>query len=69
MGEKPAIQPNAIYSREEAAALLGLSLTTVKRLIAKGHLMASRPNGTRRVLIRGSYILKMLDQNVMESQA
>ncbi len=69
MGEKPAIQPNAIYSREEAADLLGLSLTTVKRLIAKGHLMASRPNGTRRVLIRGSYILKMLDQNVMESQA
>ncbi len=69
MGEKPAIQPNAIYSREEAAALLGLSLTTVKRLIAKGHLLASRPNGTRRVLIRGSYILKMLDQNVMESQA
>jgi len=69
MREKPAIQPNAIYSRQEAAALLGLSLTTVKRLIAKGHLMASRPDGTRRVLIRGSYILKMLDQNVMESQA
>ena len=69
MHEKLAVQPNAIYSREEAAALLGLSLTTVKRLIAKGQLMASRPNGTRRVLIRGSYILKMLDRNVMESQA
>ena len=69
MREKPAIQPNAIYSREEAAALLGLSLTTVKRLIAKGHLSASRPSGMRRVLIRGSYILKMLDQSVMESQA
>jgi len=69
MREKPAIQPNAIYSRQEAAALLGLSLTTLKRLIAKGHLMASRPNGTRRVLIRGSYMLKMLDQNVMESPA
>jgi excisionase family DNA binding protein len=69
MREKPAIQPNAIYSRQEAAALLGLSLTTVKRLIAKGHLLASRPEGTRRVLIRGVYILKMLDQNVMESQA
>ena len=69
MREKPAIEPNAIYSREEAAALLGVSLTTIKRLIIQGHLMASRPNGTRRVLIRGSYILKMLDQNVMESQA
>ena len=67
--EKPAIEPNAIYSREEAANLLGVSLTTVKRLIAQGHLMASRPQGTRRVLIRGSYILRMLDQSVMESQA
>jgi excisionase family DNA binding protein len=69
MREKPAIQPNAIYSREEAAALLGVSLTTLKRLIVQGHLMASRPNGVRRVFIRGSYILKMLDQNVMEGQA
>jgi excisionase family DNA binding protein len=69
MREKPAIEPNAIYSREEAAAALGVSLTTIKRLITQGHLMASRPNGTRRVLIRGSYILKMLDQNVMGSQA
>lgn len=69
MRERPAVQPNAIYSREEAAHLMGVSLTTVKRLIAQGHLMASRPRGTRRVLIRGSYILKMLDQTVMESQA
>jgi excisionase family DNA binding protein len=69
MREKPAIEPNAIYSRREAAMLLGVSLTTIKRLITQGHLMASRPNGTRRVLIRGSYILKMLDQNIMESQA
>jgi excisionase family DNA binding protein len=69
MREKPAIEPDAIYSREEAAVLLGVSLTTIKRLITQGHLMASRPNGTRRVLIRGSYILKMLDQNVMGSQA
>lgn len=69
MREKPAIEANAIYSRQEAAALLGVSLTTLKRLVTQGHLMASRPNGTRRVLIRGSYILKMLDQNVMGSQA
>ena len=67
--DKPAIEPNAIYSREEAAHLLGVSLTSVKRLIAQGHLMASRPQGMRRVLIRGSYILQMLDQSVMESQA
>jgi len=66
---KSVIEPNAIYSREEAAQLLGVSLTTVKRWIIQGHLAASRPSGTRRVLIRGVYILNMLDQNVMESQA
>ncbi len=69
MREKPAVQPNAIYSREETAQLLGVSLSTVKRLITDGHLAASRPTGTRRVLIRGAYILRMLDQNVMERNA
>jgi excisionase family DNA binding protein len=66
--ERPAIQPNVIYSRKEAASLLGVSLTTIKRLIAQGHLQASRPQGTRRVLIRGQYILNMLDQSLIESQ-
>ena len=28
------INPDAVYSREEAAELLGVSLSTVKRLIA-----------------------------------
>ena len=69
MQDKRTIQPNAVYSREEAAGLLGVSLTTVKRLIAQGHLRVSRPQGMRRVLIRGAYILKMLDQTMMESPA
>lgn len=69
MQDKRTIEPNAVYSREEAASLLGVSLTTVKRLIAQGQLMVSRPQGMRRVLIRGVYILKMLDQSVMEGQA
>jgi excisionase family DNA binding protein len=67
--DKRTIQPNAVYSREETAGLLGVSLTTVKRLITQGHLSVSRPQGMRRVLIRGAYILKMLDQNIMEGQA
>ena len=66
--DRPIVQPNAVYSREQVAELLGVSLATIKRLIAEGHLMASKPGGTRRVLIRGSYILKMLDQNLVESR-
>ena len=69
MQDKHTIQPNAVYSREETAGLLGVSLTTVKRLIAQGHLRVSRPQGMRRVLIRGAYILKMLDQTIMENPA
>ena len=69
MQDKRTIEPNVVYSREETASLLGVSLTTVKRLIAHGHLRVSRPQGMRRVLIRGAYILKMLDQTIMESQA
>ena len=69
MQDKRTIQPNAVYSREETADLLGVSLTTVKRLIAQGYLQASRPRGMRRVLIRGAYILKMLDQTIMENPA
>jgi len=67
--DKHTIQSNAVYSREETAGLLGVSLTTVKRLIAQGHLKVSRPQGMRRVLIRGAYILKMLDQTIMENPA
>jgi len=64
--EKPVVHPNAIYSREEAAALLGISLSTLKRLIASGQLRVSRPNGVRRVFIRGSDILQMLDRTAVE---
>lgn len=56
------IHADAVYSREEAAELLGVSLSTVKRLIATGSLEASRPNGLRRVFVKGSAILRMLDQ-------
>lgn len=57
---RDGINPDAVYSREEAADLLGVSLSTVKRLIAAGQLEASRPESIRRVFIKGSSILQML---------
>ena len=60
---KEPIVRDAIYSREEAASMLGISLSTLKRLIAAGTLRASSIPGTRRVLIRGSSILDMLDEH------
>ena len=40
--KREPINPNSVYSREEAAELLGVSLSTIKRLIAGGQLAASR---------------------------
>ncbi|NJN18161.1 MAG: helix-turn-helix domain-containing protein [Oscillochloris sp.] len=61
MTQRNGINPDAIYSREETAELLGVSLSTVKRLIAAGQLEASRPESIRRVFIKGSSILHMLE--------
>ncbi len=66
MAVKEPIQENAVYSREEVADLLGVSLSTIKRLIQTGQLEVSKPNGVRRVLIQGSSILRMLDQSRLE---
>ena len=66
MLKREPINPDAIYSREEAADLLGVSLSTIKRLIAAGQLEASRPESIRRVFIRGSSILRMLEETKIE---
>lgn len=66
MLKREPINPDAIYSREEAADLLGVSLSTIKRLIAAGQLEASRPESIRRVFIKGSSILRMLDDTKIE---
>ena len=66
---KPAIEPNAVYSREEAAQVLGVSLSTVKRMIAEGHLPVSKLNGGRRVFIRGLNILTMLDKSTIRNKS
>jgi excisionase family DNA binding protein len=63
---RPAIEPDAIYSRQDAARLLGVSLSTLKKLIDQGHLRVSRPPGMRRIFIKGASILAMLEATIVE---
>jgi excisionase family DNA binding protein len=63
---KPIIESGAVYSRQEAAEALGISLSTLKRLVKNGHLRVSKPNGMRRVFITGESILAMLNETVVE---
>lgn len=62
---KPAIEARAVYSRREAAQSLGVSLSTLKKLIDGGHLEVSQPPGMRRIFIKGSSILTMLDRTTI----
>ena len=68
MNSKTTLEPNAIYSRAETAHLLGISLTTLKQMIRSGHLVVSQPAGIRRVFIKGSSILEMLDRTMLTTQ-
>lgn len=61
--ERPVIEPNRVYSREEVAEILNVSLSTVKRLIAARQLRVSQPRGMRRVLILGQHILDLLAES------
>lgn len=65
-GTKPVILKDAVYSRQEAAEALGVSLSTLQRLIDQGYLRASRPAGVRRIFIQGSSIFEMLNQTEVE---
>jgi excisionase family DNA binding protein len=67
--QKLHIEAGAVYSRQEAAEALGISLSTLKRLINNGHLEVSKPRGMRRVFITGSSILKMLEATRIEKEA
>lgn len=68
-GSKQSINANAVYSRQEAAEILGVSLSTLKKLIDAGYLQISRPAGMRRIFIQGSSILEMLNETAVERQA
>ncbi len=63
---KLVIESGAVYSRQEAAEALGISLSTLKRLINKGHLKISKPRGMRRVFITGDSILGMLNNSSVD---
>ena len=65
-GGKRTINANAVYSRQEAAELLGVSLSTLKKLIDAGFLRVSQPPGVRRIFIQGSSILAMLRETAVE---
>jgi excisionase family DNA binding protein len=67
MIKREPIQSDAVYSREETAELLGVSLSTIKRLISAGQLEASRPDSIRRIFIKGSSILHMLEETKIEA--
>jgi excisionase family DNA binding protein len=67
--DRPPIHENAVYSREETAKLLGVSLSTVKRLIASGQLAVSKPNGLRRVFITGKSIIQMLEETRVKKES
>ncbi len=54
------IQPNKIYSRQEAADALNVSLSTIKRLIATHQIRVSQPDGMRRMFISGQALLDFL---------
>jgi len=66
---KPRIEAGAVYSRQEAAEALGISLSTLKRLVKNGHLRVSKPYGMRRVFITGESILAMLENTAVERGA
>ena len=66
---KRSIDPVAVYSRQEAAEALGVSLSTLKKLINAGYLRVSQPPGLRRIFIKGESILEMLDQTIVERRA
>ncbi len=65
--QRPIIEPNRVYSREEVAEILNVSLSTVKRLIAARRLRVSQPPGMRRVLILGQHILDLLAESEVTS--
>lgn len=66
---KPSVEANVIYTREEAASVLGIGLSTLKQMIRAGHLAVSQPAGIRRIFIRGSSILEMLERTTRTPDA
>lgn len=67
--ERPGIDVTRVYTREEAAAILGVSLSTLKRMIATGQLQIFRPHGQRRVLILGASLWRLFNEPLPRAEA
>ena len=56
--------PPTFYTIREAARILRCSTKTVRRQIARGHLLATKPKGLRTWLIPEAVIKDLLNQGV-----
>ena len=63
---RPVIEPLRIYSRDEVAEILDVSMSTVKRMIKAGQIRVSQPSGMRRIFIKGESILEFLDASEVD---
>lgn len=66
--KRDPIQPTKIYSRQEAADTLNVSLSTIKRLIATNQIRVSQPDGMRRMFITGQALLDFLTEIEMQPE-
>lgn len=66
-GAPHAIEPNAAYSRQEAARVLGVSVWLIDRARADGRLMDAQRLGQRDVRITGESLVRF--QRERESRA
>ena len=67
--ESPGIDITRVYSREEAAEVLGVSLSTLKRMIGNGELQIYRPLGQRRVMILGASLWRLFGEPLPLAEA
>jgi excisionase family DNA binding protein len=57
-------QPPTLYTIREAAEILRCSTKTIRRQIARGHLLATKPKGLRTWLIPETALKGLLNQGV-----
>ena len=58
------LSPPTLYTIREAAHILRCSTKTIRRQIARGHLLATKPKGQRFWLIPETAIKHLLNQGV-----
>ena len=61
-----SVSPPTLYTIREAARILRCSTKTVRRQIARGHLLATKPKGLRIWLIPETALKNLLNQGVSD---